>query len=79
MPPRYSRVMQPTFRKPFGILLLLAGLALYAGLIASFADAIARLPGWAEAALYLVLGFAWLLPLRPLLQWMTTGTLRPPR
>ena len=64
---------KPTWRIPVGILALLAGLALYALVVAAAADWIARLPPLAQAPVYLVLGVAWLLPLRRYLIWMETG------
>jgi predicted membrane channel-forming protein YqfA (hemolysin III family) len=62
--------MQPSIRKPLGILLILAGLAVYGLLIASFADTLGGLAKPVQALIYLILGVAWLLPLRPLLVWM---------
>ncbi len=62
--------MQPSIRKPIGILAMLVGLAVYGGLIARYADDLAALPKAAQAVIYLILGLAWLLPLRPLLVWM---------
>ena len=65
--------MKPTLRKPVGVLGVIAGLMIYAGLVASLAGPIGRLPVLAQAALYLVLGIIWILPLRPLLIWMESG------
>lgn len=62
--------MEPSARKPIGVLAIVLGLAVYGGLIANFGAAIATLPTGLEALVYLVLGVAWLLPLRPLLVWM---------
>lgn len=62
--------MQPSIRKPLGVLAILAGLAVYGTLIAGFAPYFATLPKAAQALVYLILGLAWLLPLRPLLVWM---------
>lgn len=62
--------MQPSIRKPVGILIILAGLAIYGLIIASFADTLGGLAKPAQALIYLILGIAWLLPLRPLLVWM---------
>ncbi|MFC3713934.1 DUF2842 domain-containing protein [Sphingoaurantiacus capsulatus] len=70
--------MKPTFRKPAGVLGLIAGLAAYAVLVASLAGPIGRLPILVQAILYLVLGIIWILPLRPLLIWMETGRWRAP-
>ncbi|MDR2857991.1 MAG: DUF2842 domain-containing protein [Novosphingobium sp.] len=65
---------QPTWRIPFGVLALVAGLAVYGLLVANFiAPLIAGWPALAQAPLYLLLGVAWLLPLRRFLIWMETG------
>lgn len=67
---------EPTLRIPLGVLLLLVGLGLYGLAVAWFAPWISLLPPWAEAITYLVLGIAWLLPLRRFLIWMETGRFR---
>ena len=64
---------RPTLRIPLGILGLLVALGVYAGVIAWASQWIERLPNWAEALAYLVLGLIWLLPLRRFLIWMETG------
>lgn len=64
---------RPTWRIPVGILFLLAGLALYALAVAWASEWIALLPVLLQTAVYLVLGIAWLLPLRRFLIWMETG------
>jgi hypothetical protein len=64
---------EPSWRKPVGILGLLAYLALYALLVAAFADSLAAMPQLVQALFYLVAGIAWVLPLRPLFLWMNTG------
>ncbi len=71
VPPR------PTWRKPAGMLGLVLGLTIYAVLVASAAPLIADWPALAQAPIYLVLGIIWILPLKPLLQWMETGRWRP--
>jgi membrane protein YdbS with pleckstrin-like domain len=65
--------LQPTWRKPAGILGLVIALALYAGLVARLAEPIGRLPVLAQTVAYIVLGTIWLLPLRRFLIWMETG------
>jgi predicted membrane channel-forming protein YqfA (hemolysin III family) len=62
--------MQPSIRKPVGILAIVLGLILYGGLVGALAPRLATLPQWLQAVVYLVLGVAWLLPLKPLLVWM---------
>ena len=65
---------KPTLRIPLGILALIFALAAYALLIAHYlADPIARLPVLAQVPVYIVLGVAWLLPLRRFMIWMETG------
>jgi len=59
------------------MLSLIVGLAAYAVLVASAAPVIADWPALAQAPVYLVLGTIWVLPLKPLLQWMETGRWRP--
>lgn len=64
---------QPTWRKPAGILLILAIIALWAILIASFSETIGSWPGWLQAFVYIVAGIVWIFPVRPLLTWMELG------
>ena len=65
--------LQPTWRKPVGIIGLVVVLALYAGLVAHLAEAIGQWPVLAQSLVYVVLGTIWLLPLRRFLIWMETG------
>ena len=70
---------EPTLRIPLGILALLTAIGAYALVIARYAPGI--IGGWpalAQAAIYLVLGIAWLLPLKRFLVWMETGSFRLP-
>jgi hypothetical protein len=71
--------MEPTWRKPAGIIGLLVYLTLYAILVAAFADTLALLPGWLMLFAYMVLGIAWIAPLRPLFLWMNTGRWTAPK
>jgi len=64
---------KPTLRIPLGILALVAGLGLYATGVLLVSPWIERLPVLGQAVAYLVLGVAWLLPLRRFLIWMETG------
>ena len=63
----------PTWRKPVGILMLLLGLVIYAGLVAGLSGPISGLPVLAQVPIYAALGIVWLLPLRRFLIWMETG------
>lgn len=69
---------EPTLRIPLGILALLASLAVYAGVIVWASQWIGELPVWAQAIVYLILGVAWLVPLRRFLIWMETGCWKAP-
>ena len=64
---------EPSPRKPIGVLLIVAGIAVYSGVVAALSNPIGRLPALAQAPIYLVLGIAWIAPLRPLLRWMEAG------
>ena len=67
---------RPTWRIPVGLLGLLAGLVVYALVIAWASQWIGQLPVLAQTVVYLVLGVVWLLPLKPFLIWMETGRWR---
>ena len=71
--------MGPTWRKQACIMSLLLFLTLSAGLVAAFADVLALLPGWLMLHVYVVLGIAWIAPLRPLFLWMNTGRWTAPK
>lgn len=65
---------EPTWRIPFGILLLVIALTAYALIVARYVpDLIGHWHGLIQTIVYLVLGLAWLLPLKPFLLWMETG------
>lgn len=68
--------MKPTWRKPIGILGMLAALALYAGLVVTLLEPIGQLPVLLQTLAYLVAGTVWILPLGRFLQWMETGRFR---
>ncbi|MGH6787617.1 MAG: DUF2842 domain-containing protein [Novosphingobium sp.] len=68
---------EPTWRIPVGILGLLAGLTVYGLLIARYVPAmIGGWPALAQTPVYIALGLAWLIPMKPFLKWMETGRWR---
>ncbi|KPF55447.1 hypothetical protein IP65_04865 [Novosphingobium sp. AAP1] len=71
--PHFNPPPPPTWRKPVGILALLAALAIYGGVVMGLGEQIGRLPVLVQVPIYLVLGTIWLLPLRRFLIWMETG------
>ena len=64
---------EPSWRKPFGMALILLLIILWAVLVVSAAVFLEGLPWPVHAIYYLVAGIVWVLPLRPLLLWMETG------
>jgi hypothetical protein len=67
---------EPSWRRPAGIAAILFLIALWAVLIATFAGEIGRLPILVQALFYLIVGIAWIAPLKPLLRWSQTGQWR---
>lgn len=69
---------RPSWRKPFGMLLILLLITLWAVLVASLSPWVGRWPVLVQALFYLAAGIAWLwvLPLRRLLRWMELGRWR---
>jgi hypothetical protein len=68
---------EPSWRKPVGIFLILALITLWCILVASLSAWVGGWPVLAQALFYLVAGIAWIMPLKPLLQWIETGRFRP--
>ena len=64
---------KPSWRKPFGIFLILLLICVWAGLIVSQSDRIGALPWPLQAIIYTIAGIIWIAPLKPLLSWMETG------
>lgn len=74
-----SNLPPPTWRKPAGMLAILALICAWVFLIVSLSDYIDRLHVLAQAVVYLIAGTVWIAPLRPLMIWMETGSFTPPR
>jgi hypothetical protein len=62
--------VNPSWRKPAGIFLILLLIALWAGLITDLADRLPLMPWPLKALFFLAAGLVWILPLKPLLRWM---------
>jgi hypothetical protein len=64
----------PTWRIPFGMVLLIAALMVYAGVVARVVGPwIAAWPVWAQVPVYVAFGLLWLLPMKRFLIWMEVG------
>ena len=68
---------EPTWRKPFGIFLILFIILVWAVIVASASPWIGQLHMLVQGVIYIVAGIVWILPLKPLLAWMETGRWRP--
>ena len=68
--------MNPTWRKPAGIFLILALIAVWSAIVVILADRIAGAAWPLKALFFLVAGTIWIAPLRPLLRWMEIGKWR---
>jgi hypothetical protein len=71
--------MEPSWRKPAGMIGLLCYIAVYAALVVQFADTLSALPKALELVAYIILGVIWIAPLKPLFLWMNTGRWRLPK
>jgi hypothetical protein len=60
-------------RKPVASLILLGLIIAYIVLIGTFSGMIDVWPRWAQLVFYVIAGFAWILPLKPLFAWMNSG------
>ena len=65
--------MNPSWRKPFGMLLILLLILVWAAIVLMASPWIEQLHALAQAPVYLVAGIIWILPLKPLLRWMELG------
>lgn len=68
----------PSWRKPFGMLAIVALIAVWVVLIASMSTIVGRWHPLVQLVFYIVTGVAWLwlLPMRRMLLWMETGRWR---
>jgi hypothetical protein len=69
--------MTPSLRRPLGILALFVGLLAYALFAVWLLEPVAQLSPLLQAPIWLVVGIAWVVPVRPLLVWIETGRWRP--
>ncbi|WP_312487496.1 DUF2842 domain-containing protein [Sphingomonas sp.] len=65
--------MTPSWRKPAGMLLIVAIIIAWAALVASLSGVVG---GWhwaLQLVFYVVAGIVWITPMKPLLRWMEGG------
>lgn len=66
--------MTPNWRKPFGVLAILALVAAWCAIVASAAQSIGSLHWALQLAIYAVAGTIWVVPLGPMLRWMESDS-----
>ncbi len=71
-----DRAVTPDWRKPVGMLAILALILAWCVAIASLSATVGGWHGLAQLAFYVVAGIVWIAPLKPLLRWMETGRWR---
>ena len=64
---------QPSWRRGAGIAAILLLILFWAILVASLSTLVGRWPILVQALFYLIMGIAWIAPLKPLLRWSQTG------
>jgi hypothetical protein len=67
---------QPSWRKPFGIFLILLIILIWTVIVASASPWIGQRHMLVQGLIYVIAGIVWILPLKPLLAWMETGKWR---
>ena len=69
-------MVEPSPRKLVGIALILLLIGAWATFIASLARLVGGWPVLVQAPFYLVMGIIWIIPLKPLVRWIQTGSFR---
>lgn len=68
--------MTPSWRKPVGVLVILALIAVWVALVGSLSGVVGEWAWPFQLGFYLFTGIVWIAPLKPLLRWMETGRWR---
>ena len=68
--------MKPSGRSLLGIAIILLLIVFWAALVASLARFVGRWPVLVQAPFYLIVGIAWIIPLKPLVRWVQTGSFK---
>ena len=71
-----SAMAQPSSRKLVGIAAILLVIAVWAALVAALAPFVGRWPVLVQAPFYLLMGTIWIVPLKPVVRWIETGSFR---
>jgi hypothetical protein len=71
-----ASMTEPSLRKLAGIALILLLIVAWAAFVASLAQVVGAWPILVQAPYYLIMGIAWIIPLKPLVRWIETGSFR---
>src|SRR4029078_4336214 len=71
-----ATMAEPTTRTLAGVALILLLIGVWAAFVASLARVVGGWPILVQAPFYLVMGIIWIIPLKPLLRWIQTGSFR---
>jgi predicted membrane channel-forming protein YqfA (hemolysin III family) len=69
-------MIEPSPRKLVGIALIVLLIVVWAAFVASLAQIVGEWPILVQAVFYLVTGIVWIIPLKPLIRWIQTGSFR---
>ena len=67
---------EPSSRNLAGLALILLLVVIWAAFVASFARIVGKWPVLVQAPFYLFMGIIWIIPLKPLVRWIQTGSFR---
>ena len=68
--------LEPRPRPTIAIFMVLGVIVVWAVIVASVAPLVTRWPALIQLVFYLVAGFIWVLPLKPIMRWSETGRWR---
>ena len=70
-------MIEPSWRRPVGVFGIIAWITLWVVMVASLSGHVGGWPVLLQALFYLIAGIAWIVPLKPVLQWIETGRFKP--
>lgn len=71
-----TQAPSPSSRTLAGIALILLLILVWAALVATLAPLVGTWPVLVQAPFYLTMGTVWIIPLKPLLRWIATGSFK---
>ena len=69
-------MIQRSSRTLIGIVLILLLIVVWAAFVASLARTVGGWPILVQAIFYLMMGLGWIIPLKPVVRWIQTGSFR---